>query len=268
MLACYTTKMQRRNIIALTIFAVFYISFGAYLTLFQERVIYIPNSQDFFACPALADATAVIASGTRLYAKLDGDRPTAVLYHGNAGSACDRAMYAELFLQAGLGYVLVEYAGYSDDPLPPTHDRIKDDVRNVIAYLDEQGVKEAVVVGESLGTGVASYHASLAPPSALILITPFTDMQTLASSRFWFYPTSFLVNNAFDNVAALENYEGKVLIIHGERDTIIPYRHGQTLYESLGVNATFVIVANANHNDLFLYDETFLTLQDFLLSER
>ena len=252
---------------ALAGFALFYVCFGVYLTVFQERVVYFPDNRAFNNCPALADATIVVASGTRMYAKLQDGQPTAVLYHGNAGSACDRAFYTQLFTKAGYGYVLVEYAGYSNDPVPPTHARVRQDVRNVAAWLAEQGVADVAVVGESIGTGAASYHAEIAPPSALLLIAPFTDLHAVARTRFWFYPTSLLVDNAFDNVAALAQYTGRTHLIHGTDDTIIPYPLGRALAATLSPAATFHTIEGAGHNNLFGFSATYTAIEQFLQGE-
>ena len=255
--------MRRRNIIALFIFAVFYFVTGILITLFQERLVYHPSPQDFYNCPALPEAEPVTHAGTRMYVS-EPDKPVVVLYHGNAGSACDRAFYTDLFTDAGYGYVLVEYAGYSDDEETPSHDAIKEDMANVIAYFETASITPAVVVGESIGTGIASYHAALAPPLRLLLISPFTDLRAVARDRFWFYPTRFLVDNAYNNVTNLTNYPGDVAIIHGTADTVIPYQLGEALYDSLGTNKTLTLIPEAGHNDLFIFSETYTAISEFL----
>lgn len=255
--------MKKRDQIALSIFAVFYVGFGFFLYINQERVIYRPFPQDFSTCQNFAAAEKVTYDGTRMYVDRS-TKPVVVLYHGNAGSACDRALYARLITQAGLGYAIVEYAGYSNDITKTTHDLIKTDVSNVISYFAETEREIFTVVGESIGTGPASYHASNAPPEQLLLITPFTDLSDLARDRFWFYPTSLLVQNAFDNQANLALYQGTVGIIHGTEDSVIPYRFGRTLYESIETEKMLFSIEGANHNDLFSYPETITTIRAFL----
>lgn len=258
--------MKKRNLIALSIFAIFYISFGILLTLNQEKVVYQPFSQDFDSCNRLTEAERIIFNGTRMYV-YETDRPTVVLYHGNAGSACDRDLYANLFTQAGYGYVIVEYAGYSNDNRTPSHSLIKEDVQNVIKYLTSENISDITVIGESIGTGVASYHTSLQAPEKLILVSPFTDLHDIARNRFWFYPTFLLVNNAFDNQTALQNYKNEVLFIHGDKDSLIPHKLGQNLFDGLTTEKDFVIVEGAGHNDLFSYQQTHAAIQEFLRQE-
>lgn len=258
--------MKRRNIVALAIFGIFYVSFGALFALNQERIVYQPFPQDFESCADFKDAEKVTHNGTRMYVQR-GEGPVALLYHGNAGSACDRAFYARLFTGAGYGYVIVEYAGYSNDPQKPTHDRIKQDVKNVISYLQENEINDVTIVGESIGTGVAAYHASLASPEKLLLISPFTNLADVARNRFWFYPTSLLVDNAFDTVANLEQYDGHVTIIYGTADTIIPYKLSEELFQSLKTHKNLVSIPGAGHNDLFLFEETYTAINNFLKQE-
>jgi uncharacterized protein len=255
--------MSKRNKIALAIFAILYISFGALMTLYQEDIVYYPNSQDFKSCADFQSAEHTDYNGTRMYVS-DLHKPVAILYHGNAGSACDRSFYADMFTQAGYGYIIVEYAGYSADSQKPSHNSIKQNVHDVLEYLQEKNISNISVVGESIGTGVASYHASLRSPEKLLLLSPFTDLVDVAKNRFWFYPTSVLVNNAFDNTTSLKEYRNPVTIIHGNNDTIIPFELGKELFDSLKTEKQLVIIEGAGHNDLFFYPETYTAITNFL----
>jgi pimeloyl-ACP methyl ester carboxylesterase len=248
--------MKHRDRIAIGVFVVFYVGFGVLLTVFQERLVYQPFAQDFDACPLLTDAEKITYNGTRMYVQ-EGEKGVVVLYHGNAGSACDRAFYADIIEAEGYGYVLVEYAGYSNDPRQTTHELVKQDVQHVVAYLGTLDAARIVVVGESIGSGPASYHTSLLAPDALVLITPFTTLPDIAKNRFWFYPTRLLADNPFDNGALLQEYKGPVTIIHGENDSIVPQKLGRTLYENLSTTQKeFVSVPNEGHNSM--YDSSLL----------
>lgn len=244
----------------------FYISFGVVITAFQESIVYHPDGQSFTGCPAFKDSKKVEYKGTRMYIK-DISKPTIVLYHGNAGSACDRSFYIDIFTQSGYGYIVVEYAGYSNDTKKPSHDLIKKDVQNVLSYIDENKITNITVLGESIGTGAASYHTSQKPPEKLILISPFTSLADIAANTFWFYPTRFMVDNAFDNIRALNSFSGKILVVHGNKDEVIPYKLGVKLFGTLNPKNTFVTINDGGHNDLFTYSETYSAITDFLKSK-
>lgn len=256
--------MRKRNIRAIIIFLIFYVAFGVYLTLNQEKFAYYPLPQDFESCANFVTAEKVNYQGTRMYINLLEDRPTAVLYHGNAGSACDRKTYADIFSQAGYGYIIVEYAGFSNDMQAPAHALLKQNAEQVVSYLDINNISPVVVVGESIGTGVATHHVSLSPPHKLILISPFTDLKAVARNRFWFYPTSILVDNAFNNLANLTDSTVETLIIHGTEDDIIPFELGEELFQSLSAKKKIIPINGAGHNNLFLYEQTYSAINDFL----
>lgn len=254
----------QRNVKALFVLVFVYFLLGALLFFFQDNIIYRPSAQDFERCPALADAEHIEHQGTRMYFKENGPR-IAVIYHGNAGSACDREYLASLVESSGYSYIVVEYTGYSNDGLTPTHEGIKENVRSIVQFIAQKQFQEVVVLGESIGTGAASYHASIDAPSKLVLVTPFADLYDVAKSRFWFYPTSFLVDNAFDNQALLENYVNEVLIIHGDADKIIPLQSAQRLFDTLSTpQKKFVLVDGAGHNSIFEFEETYAGIFEML----
>lgn len=256
--------LQKRNMIALGLFVCFYVVFGIVLTVLQERVIYVPGTREFATCPEFASAEKVVYEGTRMYVE-DGARGVVVFYHGNAGTACDREFLATQFVRAGFGFVMVEYAGYGEDARRPSHTLVKRDVEHVIAFLAEREYAHTAVVAESIGTAAAAYHTSLSPPDRLVLLSPLASIHDVASRRFWFYPTGLLVDNAFDSTVLLKEYHGSVVIIHGDRDSVVPYTSGKKLYESLATDdKKFVTIPERGHNDLFHDALTFDALQDAL----
>ena len=261
---CYNKVVKKRNMIAVSIFIGFYVLFGIHLTLSQEKLIYYPSPQDFETCVSFSDVEKISYKGTRMYVDLKGDY-VVVVYHGNAGSACHRDYLAREINKAGHGYIVVEYAGYSNDSLKPSHKRIRQDVKNVIEYLEHQDVSNIILLGESIGVGVASYHASIKSPSRMILISAFASLKDLARRHFWYYPTFLMVNDVYDNVDLLKEYKGKIVILHGDKDSIIPQASSIKLKESLTTdNITYVSLSGLGHNDLFSSQETYQALQDAL----
>ncbi len=256
----------KRDKKAVLIFAGFYVSFGMLAAIFQERLIYIPNGQDFESCPDFLSAEKVNYKGTRMYFRNNGSR-LAVFYHGNAGSACDRAFIAEIFSQNGYSYLIPEYAGYSGGSVQPTHELLLGDVRHTVQFLKERNFSEIIVVGESIGTGFASYHVSLASPRALVLISPFPTLLDIAKRKFWFYPVSLMVKTPFNSKELLRNFKGALLVIHGDQDSIVPLSLGKELFSSIVTKEkNMLVVEGAGHNDLFSFPETYDALINFLKS--
>lgn len=254
----------KSNVIALGIFLFFYIVFGLVVTRSQERMIYLPGAQNFSECPALRNAEQISFEGTRLYFRNNGPM-VGVMYHGNASSACDNAFMAQLLDEAGYSYVLPEYTGYSNDSSTPSHAAIKQDVRHVIDFLSTRHFEHAIVIGQSIGTGVATYHASIQPPAKLILISPFSNLTDVARARFWYYPVALMVDNAFDNVDLLSQYRGSLLVLHGDKDSTIPESLGEKLFSTVsGTDKRMVIIHGAGHNDMFEFSETYIAIKQLL----
>lgn len=249
---------------ALLFFVIFYVVFGVWLTVFQEEIIYMPFAQDFKNCPAFSSAEAIQFGTTRAYYKMVGEN-LAVLYHGNAGSACDRDYWATIFERSGYSYLIVEYTGYSSDENRPSHAGIKENVRDVVAFISSHQFTHVLVVGESIGSGPASFHASLLPPEKLLLVSAFSDLKELGESIYWFYPASLMVKNAFDNVTLLQEYRGDVLVVHGKNDTVIPEKIGRTLFAGINSDSKgFISIAGAGHNDIFSFPDTTTAMYGFL----
>lgn len=241
-----------------------YVTYGAYLAIRQERIMYQPTPQDFYSCAAFAGAEKITQEGTRIYFKNNGPRAV-VLYHGNFGSACDRAFYAEMFERAGYSYILPEYAGYSNDGVAPSHERIKKDVEHTVDFLRTRNFSEVVVLGESIGDSFAAYHTSLLPPQKLLLISSFIDFQRIAKAHYGYYPVSLLVKNPFNNVVLIGDFPGSILLIHGEKDDIIPLALGQELFAELASpQKELVVIRGAGHNDLFTFPQMYQAVGDFL----
>jgi pimeloyl-ACP methyl ester carboxylesterase len=256
--------IRKRNIRALLFFAGFYLCFGAYLTINQERFIYLPDDTVFGDCPMLEAAERVTHGTTRMYTK-SGYRGVVVIYHGNAGAACDRAFYTDDIVEAGFGYILVEYPGYGGDAMPPSHERTKMAVADAVAYLETITPPRTLLIGESLGGGAAGFHTTLAPPEAVLLITPFASLSDVAERIYWFYPTRWLVDDAFDNIAAFRAFAGSLTIIHGGNDTLIPAESSRLIADARVAGTTeYITIPHAGHNNLFLFPETEEALINFL----
>jgi uncharacterized protein len=257
---------MKKITIGLLIVLVIYLVGGISLVLQQRNFIYYPDGREFGKCPQLADTEKIDANGTKAYFKDNsGSSDTVVVfYHGNMGSACDRAYIKDLVGQAGHSSLLVEYAGYSGDPRQPTKDLLFQDAENVAEFVGEKGFGHVLLMGESLGGAVASHHAKVGKFDSLLLITPFDSLGAVAQKKFPIYPVSRLLKDDYDNVEELQGL-GNIWIVHGTKDPVIPKENADRLFESIsGENKKFFAIEGAEHNDILTFDETKKVLEDFL----
>ena len=243
----------KKNAINISIaFLIVYILFGLFLFFNQKSILYYPNNQDFNQCNGFSDYEKMNFNGTRFYFKQGTQDKVIVYYHGNAGSACDRSYLKSTFEQSNASLIFVEYTGYSDDNVKPSKKLILKDVENIHEYIAEKNYKNIIVYGQSIGSGAASYHAYLGKVNDLILATPFSKLVDVVQSKYIIYPAFILLREKYDNKKWLENYEGSLLIVHGDNDLVIPNKFSQDLFEDISnKNKNYVLIEGKGHNDIW-----------------
>lgn len=244
-----------------------YILFGLILYVRQDTMLYFPEQTPFADCGDLSLAERVSMDGTRGYFFQNGtSTKLAVLYHGNAGRACDRAFYQTALTHAGYSWIMVEYTGYAGDGKKPTTKGILEDVLHVTAWVNEQKFSHIAVIGESIGVGPASYHAYLGGADKLVLITPFERLSTVAQDYYSLYPIALLLEDDFDNSTWARSAKS-VFIIYGAKDTIIPAKHARALFSALPEEHKQLREINGDHNDVPAFGETQIAIRNFLMEE-
>jgi uncharacterized protein len=231
----------------------------------QERLIYVPGSMALEHCPT-ARVFSVVSTpeGVRMLVFGTSTR-IAVLYHGNAGTVCDRTDYVGTLLSRGYQVLLVEYPGYGSSDGRPSHQRTLAAMASVQAYVQTLRPTSLVVLGESIGSGPAVLHAVGAAADHLILVTPFTTLSDIvrASSIWWL---AWLVQDPFYNQRDIANFAGSLLILGAERDEVIPVDHSQAVHDAAlrARQRRLVITSGATHNTVFQQPGMWQEIADWL----
>ena len=172
-----------------------------------------------------------------------------VIFQGNAGNALDRLSLVERLRSAGArGRIRVaDYPGYGSAPGKPTQRSLTESAHRALDALPGS----AVVVGESLGTGVAAQAVAGRPGKVrgLILITPFESMTAAAAHHYPWLPVRALLLDRFDSAAALKTFPGPVAIIVADDDETTPPDGARRLFASLRGPKMLFGVKNAGHNE-------------------
>ncbi len=180
----------------------------------------------------------------------DGTESDPVLiFHGNTGHALDRlGVVAHLREGGAMGRIYIaDYPGYGSRPGSPTQRSLTDAGLAALDALPGQ----VVVVGESLGTGVAAQLAARRPNKfrSLLLITPFDSMVAAAAHHYPWLPVRLLLLDRFDSVAALASFREPVVILLGKADDTTPPEGARRLHSSLSGPSKLLEVEGAGHND-------------------
>lgn len=172
--------------------------------------------------------------------------PVMVFTHGN-GELIDHWLpHLDVPRRWGFAVLLVEYPGYGRSGGSPTEASITDTMlaaHDALAARPDIDVSRLVAYGRSLGGAAACALASRRNVAALVLESSFTSVRDMASGMG---VPGFLVLDPFDNAAVLADYDGAVLVVHGERDRIVPVVHGERLARIAG---TELVRLNCGHND-------------------
>ena len=194
-----------------------------------------------------------LSSTVVLWSRPSADAPVIVHFHGNGEQLADLGLVVSRLRQSGFGVLAVEYPGYGLAPGSPSQATLLSAAREAVAHARERlGVpKERIVLsGQSLGSGVASQLAAQGEGTALVLLSPFTSMPELAARLFPALPVGQLVLDRFDTRAIAPAVRIPVLIVHGDRDEIVPFSMGEELARTFP-DARLKRVAGAHHNDLW-----------------
>ncbi|MSP87195.1 MAG: alpha/beta hydrolase [Alphaproteobacteria bacterium] len=236
-----------------------YLVFVGALTLFQRRLMYHPDPRP--ATPALAGVPEMeplaleAADGVRLVAwyRPARDGNATVLYlHGNAGNIGMRGPKVRALLDAGLGVMLLSWRGYGGSAGAPTEAGLYDDGRAAFDALARRGVaaNRLVLYGESLGSGIAVQLATERKIAALVLEAPFASATEVAAGAYPFVPVCWLLWDKFESIAKIAAVTAPILVMHGERDEVIPVDQGKRLFERATAPKQIALFPRGRHNDL------------------
>ena len=144
--------------------------------------------------------------------------------------------------------MMVEFPGYGRSEGSPSQEAITAVMQkawDTLAARPEVDKQSIILMGRSIGAGATCQLAARRPSCAVILMSPFTSIKAFAP-RYMAPP--FLVRDSFDNLATIRSYREPLLVFHGTRDNIIPFRHGRTLADA-AENGRLVSY-DCGHNDM------------------
>ena len=138
------------------------------------------------------------------------------------------------------------------------------DTEHIAAWIKEKNFSNLLIIGRSIGAGFASYHASLASPDKLLLISPFDTLSSLASGHYPAYPIALMLKTELDNVVNA-SFAKKILVIHGTEDEVIPFKRGRSLFEQLPQkDKSFLPIEGYGHNDVLGTKESWSAITAFV----
>jgi len=236
------------------------LGYGALVALLyvtQRAIQYFPER--FRTTPAAAglpQAEEVVldtADGERVlvwHVPPRGNKPVFLYFHGNGGSLRMRVDRFRDLTADGSGLVALSYRGYGGSSGAPTEAGLAADALAAYAFTTARYPAEHIVLwGESLGSGVAVALAAEMPVGWLILQSPFTSAADVGAQGYWFVPVRLLMKDQFHSDLRIGKVTAPVLVLHGERDDVVPIALAERLYSLINAPKRFVRFAQIGHND-------------------
>lgn len=240
-----------------------YILLCLLLFLFQENIIFLPQklSQDhrFTFRDQFEERHITMDDGTMLHGllfKADGARGLIFYLHGNAGSLEGWGDVGEIYTPLGYDIFLLDYRGYGkSEGVIKTEPQLFQDVQTAYTeMLKEYKEDDIVVLGYSIGTGMATKLASGNNPRMLILQAPYYSLTDVTKKTFPFVPT-FLLRYKLETFRYITGCTMPVVIIHGDQDEVIPYAQAVKLKSLLKEADTLITISGLGHNGMTHHEE-------------
>lgn len=228
----------------------------AALTIGQRRFLYFPSG------PATTAAEVGLTRGQDIFIETEDaerlhawyvpprdGRPLILYFHGNGGSLAGRAERFGTLTATGCGLLAVEYRGYPGSTGTISEVGLHRDAEAAYRYAQDLKLSPGrlVIMGESLGTGVAVTLAAAHPPAALVLDSPYSSIADVAAAQFWMFPVRLVLWDQFRSDLLIDKVGAPVLMVHGSADGVIPLRFAEKLYGLAREPKQFVRVDGAGH---------------------
>lgn len=161
-----------------------------------------------------------------------GDKPVVLFFHGNGEVLAWRVPRFEVLTADGTGLIAVSYRGYGGSTGQPSEQGLLHDGDAAYRFAATHYPPERVVPwGYSLGSGVAVAVAEKHPVGKLILEAPYTSAVDVAAAAFPYIPVRWLLRDQFRSDERIVRTHAPVLIMHGEKDSVVAMRFGETLFD-------------------------------------
>jgi fermentation-respiration switch protein FrsA (DUF1100 family) len=184
------------------------------------------------------------------YAPPAAGMPVILYFRGNAQSFSREHERYEAFVADGYGYLAFDYRGFPGTPGEVSEVNILADSLAAYDWLAAKGAP-ILLWGRSLGSGPATYVASVRDAKALLLETPFDSAVAVAGDRYGFLPVQLLMHDQFRVDDWIKDVTEPVFVAHGTADKTIGVQHGQRVYDLAPNKAGIWIEEGADHGDLW-----------------
>ncbi|MDQ2086997.1 alpha/beta hydrolase [Herbivorax sp. ANBcel31] len=210
--------------------------------------------------------------GTNLHGwfvnNIDIEKPKLLIYFGGNAEEISY-MTDKVQRYEDWSVALMNYRGYGLSEGKPSEKNFYSDALEIYDYfLNRQNVKysKIVVIGRSIGTGVATYLADKRDVNGVILISPFDSLVSVGKEQFPMFPISLIARHKFNSIERAPKIAEPLGIIIASEDQIIPPRHSRKLAKKWGGTVNIKEIDGEGHNSVSGREEYWKFIGEFLRS--
>lgn len=203
--------------------------------------------------------------------KTDSNAPIVLIFHGNGENLETMRMGGLLhqFMNLNVHFLAVDYPGYGLSNGRSSEENIIAAANAAFNWiLTNFGSNPKIIFGWSLGAAVAIQTVANHPNQieGLIAVSPWTSLPEVAAGHYPRFLVNSLVKENYNSVEVAKEIKCPVLLIHGERDNIIPFSQGEKVAQATESSVRWVPVPNAGHNDIFSREIVWEEIASFINS--
>ncbi len=251
-------KLRLTLLILFSVTLLVYLLIAGFLYFNQSRFVFFPI-RDVGATPEtvglkFTDVEIITEDGLRLgawFVPAESSATVVLFCHGNGGNISTLMEYIKQFHRLGHAILVFDYRGYGTSEGEPDEEGMYKDARAAWNHLitdQRYSPDRIIVVGLSLGGPVAAQLAVTNSPRAVILQSTFTSLADMASNVYPIFPVRYMLSYRYPTVEFVQRLRCPLLIIHSTTDEVIPFEHGQALYDAAHEPKEFLQISGG-HND-------------------
>jgi fermentation-respiration switch protein FrsA (DUF1100 family) len=216
-----------------------YVAAGMVLIGYERKLVYRAGRENFE--PAQVGLSARVLSiptndGERIvgwFAAAGPNAPLALFLHGNGGSLADRAPQIRQLAAWGFSVLAIDYRGFGGSTGSPSEAGLIEDGEAALRQAAALGfpISRILLVGQSLGSGVATALAARRAFAGLLLDSPFSSLVDVAADRYPAFPVRWLMRDTFRSDLRIGDNRAPLMVLLGESDEVTPARFGRKLFE-------------------------------------
>ncbi len=240
----------------------------------QERLLFkpvpLPPDAKLSVEPDVSEAFVEVPGARLSVLEQRRPEPDGVVFflHGNSANLKEWFIDGGLYRRANLDLVMMDYRGFGKSTgRIESEAQLHEDVEAVWQAVAPRYVgKRVIVYGRSLGTGLAAAWAARHQPQLTILVSPYASMSELAALHYPWVPQAVL-RYPLRSDQAVVRIRSPLLLVHGDRDALIPLAHSESLARN-APSARLVVIPGAAHADVHKFASYQAALADALDAPR